>query len=213
MFIPSEAPPVGSTVATPTVSCGRGDGSGERTSPGASPTNPSSENLEKYTKLVETCYRRGTPSETELHLLETFQKKYGISPDNGPGHCRPSSAPQDTIEQAAAEFGLMFRAFLDNDGEIDLEEQAQLLELQEELGLTNEQVETIETNIRGRTRSCVTDADQRVWANRKGNPTHLPGLSKLLPLEPRSSVFKGRSGIFSQVEQSDSKLNSDIHFS
>jgi hypothetical protein len=57
-------------------------------------------------------------------------------------------APQDTIEQAAAEFGLMFRAFLDNDGEIDLEEQAQLLELQEELGLTNEQVETIETNIR-----------------------------------------------------------------
>ena len=56
--------------------------------------------------------------------------------------------PQDTLEQAAAEFALMFRAFLDNDGEIDLEEQAQLLELQEELGLTNEQVAIIEENVR-----------------------------------------------------------------
>jgi hypothetical protein len=42
----------------------------------------------------------------------------------------------------------MFRAFLDNDGEIDLEEQTQLLELQEELGLTNEQVAIIEENVR-----------------------------------------------------------------
>jgi hypothetical protein len=56
--------------------------------------------------------------------------------------------PQDTLEQAAAEFALMFRAFLDNDGEIDMEEQAQLLDLQEELGLTNEQVAIIEENVR-----------------------------------------------------------------
>ena len=56
--------------------------------------------------------------------------------------------PQDTLEQAAAEYGLMFRAFLDNDSEIDLEEQAQLLDLQEELGLTNEQVAIIEENVR-----------------------------------------------------------------
>jgi hypothetical protein len=56
--------------------------------------------------------------------------------------------PQNTLEQAAAEFALMFRAFLDNDGDIDLEEQAQLLEIQEELGLTNDQVATIEENVR-----------------------------------------------------------------
>jgi len=56
--------------------------------------------------------------------------------------------PQDTLEQAASEFALMFRAFLDNDGEIDMEEQAQLLDLQEELGLTNEQVAIIEENVR-----------------------------------------------------------------
>ena len=87
-------------------------------------------------------------------------------------------APQDTIEQAAAEFGLMFRAFLDNDGEIDLEEQAQLLELQEELGLTNEQVETIENQHSGRTRSCVTDADQRVGPTARGiQPTFLACLN------------------------------------
>lgn len=42
----------------------------------------------------------------------------------------------------------MFRAFLDNDRAIDVQEQAQLLELQEELGLTNDQVATIEANVR-----------------------------------------------------------------
>jgi hypothetical protein len=42
----------------------------------------------------------------------------------------------------------MFRAFLDNDQEIDIQEQAQLLELQEDLGLTNDQVATIEANVR-----------------------------------------------------------------
>jgi hypothetical protein len=38
--------------------------------------------------------------------------------------------------------------FLENDGEIDFEEQSQLLELQEELGLTDKQVATMEANIR-----------------------------------------------------------------
>lgn len=42
----------------------------------------------------------------------------------------------------------MYRAFLENDSEIDFEEQSHLIELQEELGLTNEQVSTIETNVR-----------------------------------------------------------------
>ena len=41
----------------------------------------------------------------------------------------------------------MYRAFLENNGEIDFEQQSQLLELQEELGLTNKQVSTMETNI------------------------------------------------------------------
>jgi uncharacterized membrane protein YebE (DUF533 family) len=42
----------------------------------------------------------------------------------------------------------MFRAFVENDGNIDLEEQGQLIELQEELGLTTEQANIIEQNIR-----------------------------------------------------------------
>jgi hypothetical protein len=46
------------------------------------------------------------------------------------------------------EYGLMYRAFIEGDQNIDLEEQAQLIELQEELGLSNEQVATIEANIR-----------------------------------------------------------------
>ncbi|MCY7323975.1 MAG: hypothetical protein LH660_19795, partial [Phormidesmis sp. CAN_BIN36] len=51
-------------------------------------------------------------------------------------------------QEAIYEFELMYRAFLENDGEIDLEEQAQLFDLQEELCLTKEQAATIEANIR-----------------------------------------------------------------
>lgn len=105
------------------------------------------ENLGKYTKLVETCYRRGNPSTTELELLEKFRVKYGVSVEQATA-IAAQYQPQNTIEQAAAEYGLMFRAFIENDGDIDLEEQAQLLELQEELGLTNEQVAIIEENVR-----------------------------------------------------------------
>jgi hypothetical protein len=115
-------------------------------------TNPApvvldSENLAKYAKLVESCYRRGTPSATELELLEKFRVKYGVLVEQA-NAIAAQYQPQDTLEQAAAEFALMFRAFLDNDGEIDMEEQAQLLDLQEELGLTNEQVAIIEENVR-----------------------------------------------------------------
>jgi hypothetical protein len=105
------------------------------------------ENLGKYAKLVETCYRRGNPSSTELELLEKFRVKYGVSVEQA-NAIAAQFQPQNTIEQAAAEYGLMFRAFIENDGDIDLEEQAQLLELQEELGLTNEQVAIIEENVR-----------------------------------------------------------------
>ncbi|PZU99000.1 MAG: hypothetical protein DCF32_19130, partial [Leptolyngbya sp.] len=84
---------------------------------------------------------------TELELLEKFRVKYGVSVADA-NAIAAQYQPQNTVEQAAAEYGLMFRAFLDNDGEVDLEEQAQLLELQEELGLTNEQVATIEENVR-----------------------------------------------------------------
>lgn len=103
-------------------------------------------NLEKFTKLVETCYRRGNPSATELQLLERFRQKYAISQEVADQLiAKFSSAPDQ--QEAIYEFGLMYRAFLENDGDIDLEERSQLLELQEELGLTNKQISTIETNI------------------------------------------------------------------
>ena len=54
---------------------------------------------------------------------------------------------------AIEDYELMYRAFLENDGEIDLEEQAQLLDLQEELDLTNEQVSRIEANIQAEFKS------------------------------------------------------------
>lgn len=104
-------------------------------------------NLEKFTKLVETCYRRGNPSDAELKLLERFQQKYAITQAAADQIIAKFSSSQNQ-QEAIDEFGLMYRAFVENDGEIDFEEQSQLIELQEELELTNEQVSTIETNVR-----------------------------------------------------------------
>ena len=75
----------------------------------------------------------------ELQLVEKFRQKYNISQDIADlmiTEFMPSVASNNAVE----EYTLMYQAFLGNDGEIDLEEQVQLLELQEELGLTNEQI-------------------------------------------------------------------------
>ena len=104
-------------------------------------------NLEKFTKLVETCYRRGNPSATELQLLERFRQKYAITQATADQIIAKLSSSQNQ-QEGIDEFGLMYRAFIENDSEIDFEEQSQLIELQEELGLTNEQVSTIEANVR-----------------------------------------------------------------
>lgn len=109
----------------------------------------STENLGKFRKLVQTCYRRGNPSVTELQLLERLRQKQGITKAQAE-QVVAEVAPQLKPNEALEEYALMFQAFLDNDGEIDLEEQAQLMELQEELRLTEEQIITSETNVRDR---------------------------------------------------------------
>jgi hypothetical protein len=123
--------------------------------PAATPTvtnsnavsNTSTDHLEKFRKLAQTCYRRGNPSATELQLLERLRQKYGITQVQA-DQIVGEVAPQPTSNEAIEEYTLMFRAFIENDGEIDLEEQAQLMELQEEMHLTAAQVSTIETNVR-----------------------------------------------------------------
>jgi hypothetical protein len=115
--------------------------------PNINPANLQDSNLEKFTKLVDTCYRKGQPTKTELELLQRFQQRYSISQvqmDEIIAKYQPAS----NLDTAIYEYGLMYRAFLEGDKIIDLEEQAQLIELQEELELSNEQVTTIETNIR-----------------------------------------------------------------
>jgi hypothetical protein len=105
-----------------------------------------SENIEKFRKLVQTCYKKGMPTSTELQLLEKFRTKYGIDPTQAEQiaaeFIKPN--PSDSVQ----EYSLMFRAFVESDSDIDLEEQGQLLELQDELGLTIEQANIIEQNIR-----------------------------------------------------------------
>ncbi len=103
-------------------------------------------NLEKFSKLVETCYRRGNPSETQLQMLEHFRQRYGI-PQATANQIIANLSCDHLQQKALYEYGLMYRAFLENNGEIDFEQQLQLLTLQEELGLTNKQVATMEANI------------------------------------------------------------------
>jgi hypothetical protein len=107
----------------------------------ASPQN--NENLEKFRKLVVTCYKNGSPSSTELQLLEKFRHKYDISQPIFE-QIIAEYTPKKDIGNAIDEYSLMYQAFLGNDNQIDLDEQAQLLDLQEELGLSNEQVTKIE---------------------------------------------------------------------
>ena len=114
--------------------------------PPASSSPAFSENIERFRKLVATCYRNGEPSASERALLDRFQQRYQIdraTADALISEFSLSSSAADALE----EYALMYRAFLENDGEIDLEEQAQLLELQEDLNLSNEQVAAIESQI------------------------------------------------------------------
>lgn len=105
----------------------------------------SAENLEKYRKLVETCFRKGHITKTEQELLSRFQTKYGI-PDSLAQQIVDEFKPDS--QEGAYEYALMLRSFLENDGVIDPEELAQLIELQDELNLSNEQVALIEKNVR-----------------------------------------------------------------
>lgn len=102
-------------------------------------------NLAKYEKLVQTCYRKGEPSEKELDMLATFKDRYEVSDEEAQQIKAKYTSAQ--TEDSAYTYGIMFRAFLENDGDIDIDERSQLLELQEELQLGNEQVNTIEANI------------------------------------------------------------------
>ena len=107
----------------------------------------STENLEKFRKLAQTCYRRGNPSATELQLLERLRQKHNITQAQA-DQIVAAVAPQPTPNEAIEEYTLMFQAFMGNDGEIDLEERVQLMDLQEELHLLEAQITTIETNAR-----------------------------------------------------------------
>jgi len=132
---------VGMTQTTTTVSV----------APQATVTNavsPNEENLERFKRLVATCYKNGNPSSTDLQLVEKFRLKYNI-PQVVAEQIIAAFMPQATENTAIAEYALMYKAFWQKGGEIDLDKQAQLLELQDELKLTNEQVAKIEAEIQG----------------------------------------------------------------
>jgi hypothetical protein len=104
-------------------------------------------NIDKYRKLAKTCVKSGQISDTEKAILERFRVRYGISEAQS-NEIIAEFLPKSTNQEAFLEYGLMYRAFLENDSQIDAEEQGQLLDLQEELKITNEQVEVIEANVK-----------------------------------------------------------------
>lgn len=138
LFISSPSKEPNVTVSTPPVQ--------QNVKSVATPAVDTEDNLAKFVKLVETCYRRGKPSETEIQLLERFRQKYSISQEVAE-QVFTRYSPAQNQQEAISEFNLMYRAFLENDNEIDFEEQSQLLELQEELNLSNEQVSAIEASV------------------------------------------------------------------
>lgn len=110
-------------------------------------TVPDSENVERFRKLLATCYKNGEPTASEKVLLDRFQQKYQIDQATVDALIA-ELVPTNSSGNALEEYALMYRAFLGNDGDIDLEEQAQLLELQDDLNLSNEQIAALETQIK-----------------------------------------------------------------
>jgi hypothetical protein len=107
----------------------------------------SNENIEKFRKLATTCYKKGNPTQNELNLLEKFRQKYGLSVEEAQTVIQ-AVKPSQELDSSLEEYALMYRAFLENDGEIDFDEQIQLSDLQEDLGLNLDQVNSIELEIK-----------------------------------------------------------------
>lgn len=107
-------------------------------------------NMEKFAKIVETCHGQREISSAQMEMLEHFRQKYDIPQEVAEQLIVEATQQTDRQPnpQAFYEFGLMYRAFLEHDQVQDPEENAELTRLQEELGLTNEQVIQIETRVK-----------------------------------------------------------------
>ena len=107
-------------------------------------------NIEKFTNIVETCHGQKEITPAQMQMLEHFRQKYDIPKEVAEQLIAQATQHIDKQPnpQAFYEFGLMYRAFLEHDEVQDPEEKAQLTRLQEELGLTEEQVIQIETRVK-----------------------------------------------------------------
>ncbi len=107
-------------------------------------------NIEKFTNIVETCHGQKKITPAQMQMLEHFRQKYDIPKEVAEQLIAQATQQTDKQPnpQAFYEFGLMYRAFLEHDEVQDPEEKAQLTRLQDELGLTEEQVIQIETRVK-----------------------------------------------------------------
>lgn len=107
----------------------------------------SQESVEKFRKLVAACYVQGEPDQKEIALLEKFRLKYGLSPDEAQAIIAEFQPVQTS--DPYTEYKNRYRELLLSSNGIGLEEQAELLELQEELGISNGAVNQIEEIVKG----------------------------------------------------------------
>lgn len=113
--------------------------------PSAPAPGASAENLNKFRKLVAACYL-DIPSEKDLAALEKFRQKYGVSPAEA-----ESIIAEFTLEELIDPhevYADRYRSLLSNDHVIDFGEQSELLDLQEELNLSDQEVDAIETKVK-----------------------------------------------------------------
>lgn len=110
---------------------------------------PTSADEEKFVNMVRTTMRNskdGKLSPVMENMLKSNQKKYRVS-DVRAGQIMEAIRAELFGADKSQEYGEIFASFFE-DGEISEEERAILIERQFELGLTDEQIQAIESSIK-----------------------------------------------------------------
>ena len=102
-------------------------------------------NLSKFRDLVEKTYRNPPPSEDELQAIEVRRKRLGISEEDA-----KQIVTEFIPDLAKQEYALIFKSMLSKvkDSKLKDEDLYELDDLQEEFGLTDDEVLKIKRDVR-----------------------------------------------------------------
>ena len=106
-------------------------------------------NLSKFRDLVEKTYRNPHPSEDELQAIEVRRKRLGISEEDAK-QIVAEFTPDLAKQEYKQEYALIFKSMLSKatDSKLKDEDLHELDDLQEELGLSDDEVLQIKRDVR-----------------------------------------------------------------